>query len=53
MDMDGNMGAGSIRENYEFYILDGTKLVSEYSATCWDCGFHFEVTNTNEIPGLL
>lgn len=41
-----------VRENYEYYILDGDKLVSEYSANCWDCDFTFEVKHVDQIPGL-
>jgi hypothetical protein len=57
-------GTGDVRENYETYwrsrqvepIRDpgglGLFLVAEYSADCWTCGWHFEITTETPLTGL-
>lgn len=45
-----------VREYYEYYmqnlIPEGPRLVCEYSADCWTCGWHFEITHTDSLIGL-
>lgn len=45
----------SVRENYEYYFKaeEGQIfLIADYSATCWDCDWHFEVLIKTPVPSL-
>lgn len=47
------LGYGNdVRENVEYYMLDGTHIVFKYSANCWECGWGFEYEHKEQIPGL-
>lgn len=44
--------SNSMRGNYEFYILDGNKVVADYRANCWDCGYEFSFVHIEPMTGL-
>jgi len=44
-----------VRENIDYYLKakdNQLVLVFEYRADCWTCGWHFDTTLEEPIPGL-